>query len=1558
MRGDRGFRRALIVAVSCLGLMVPVTAAGMSSASAAVADAPAASLGSAWQGPQSPPSGQNMALLGTGDSGAVQEAEAAAVQAARKTGTAQVVAAATTQTSLVTAEPDGVLEASQNVLPVRVRRGSGWAAVSTSLVRAAGGRLAAAAVPGDTVSFSGGGTGPAAEMTDSGSGLSVWWPGTLPAPAVSGASATYRNVLPGVNLVLTATSTATGGFSSSLVITSRTAARDPGLARLALRVSAPGTAGLRSVAGGGVAAVMKGGRGSFAAPAPVMWDSSVVRPDASGAVVRAAARAARTAGAGLAGAGYGPVSTAAAPAGGALVAGVRTAVSAGGTELSLVPDQKMLTSPSVRFPVFIDPSFQTENGTGTEQAYDPVQSDAGNSGVCNGSVCDTTDCRSSHYNDSSYSQGLPVGYDNFEDGPCEFNDTDYALYRVGIPSGPFASQAVLIDASFKADEVYSSDCSSTATMTASWIGGIGSGTGWPGPGLSSGNSNATASAGPDSGSCDTTEDTSSTVGVGFNITADLNNMSGSPGSITLRLWENGNTNQDDHRQFADNPTLQVMWTDTPDVPGNLSESATSSGTGTLDCDTSSANPPRIGKTDSISGLDLTAKYGDPDGAAVQANIEYENLTAKSAWTTKDDVIGSVDNASESWELPSSVLSGLADGTVIGWRAQAETGSASVDGKTFGPYSSAWSPTCFFAVYPDAPDAPVVSAGFTQADAQPVGSSLSFTIIQSGSDTASEFVWGLDEVPPTTGTIPAAQTCSATSTTCKLTVTGGLATATLTVTVPSPGPHDLNVYAEDASGNISATTDGAPGSGTTWTFSGAADTPASFTSKTLQENFAAARDNIMISTEAGSPGSADADGIGNALDSAELESAGWKPGQTVTVDGATFPLPQFGSTADTADNVLAAGQTIGAGTGVQGSALVFLATSTDGFVQVPGNVGTGSPDAGALDSDTTAPYTPVGYGVTGDGCSAILAINTTATCTPATGNIFYSGTGCPVTSTSYTLAVPDWVSGPSDIAALQMTSRDHPGGQQADTPAVYAFAVPLNPSCTVTSVQLPDVGDSVTATVASGVTESVPALHILGMTVRNTTTATPTAGTIPDGGPGTTAPPASPSGQAWTGVFESPVEDAFSPPSGDTWGDQTMRIALSQNTVIPAGTDIRIRLSDPGFLSGDGTGPLTIGAATIAPQASAGGPVPATTPTALSFGSPGSPSVTVPVGGDVYSNPVSLSSPVTTRLLVSLLLTNPSIPELPANSFPSGARAWFAPSSTPDETGDTTGTPFSTDGYVVNAVPLLTGVDVATPGVPINLTPYPGAPTVVVAGDNVIDGPDASAQADVVQTPSQRLAGQLYSQGVAGQLYNTAGTPAYGAVDAGVQSNSVLKDGDTSGTGVPGGPSLLARIDRDILAEPDVGTVVIDEGLQDLLSDDGSPTDTGDLLHAISLIQQQLEAFGVGQVIFGTITPCGSFSDSVTGLQCDASVEMARLSVNENADDVAGICQVDFAAAVTASGVVTTSGGVSIADLIGTDNAGDHANLTLGTGGGYAALAQAVSMGQCPLAPPAAAPPPA
>jgi hypothetical protein len=1022
-------------------------------------------------------------------------------------------------------------------------------------------------------------------------------------------------------------------------------------------------------------------------------------------------------------------------------------------------------------------------------------------------------------------------------------------------------------------------------------------------------------------------------------------MSGAPSDITVRLWENGDTNSDDHKQFASSPQLQVTWTDKPTTPSSLAESAVSGGD-SLGCDTSSSNPPRIGKIDSISGLDLSAKYGDSDGAAVQANVRYQVGTSGS-WTTKDGAVSSVENAEATWELPSSVTSGLPDGTVVGWEAQAETGSGSVNGSTWGPYSSAWSSECYFAVYPDAPDAPELTAGFTQTDAQATGSTVSFTITQTGTDTDSGFVWDIDDAPPTSS-VPAGQECTASSTVCRLTVSGGVATATLSVTVPSPGPHDLYVYAVDASGNESGPTIGAPGASSasqqTWTFTGAADTPpAPFTSgATLQANFdtalsqRASYDNVMISTAAGSPGKASADGGDNAFDEAEFKAAGWNPGGSVTVDGAGFTLPQFGTTGDTADNLLADGETIGTGSGgVQGSALVFLATSTDGWAQVPGSVGTGSPDSQDLASDPTAPYTPSGYGVTGSGCSAMLAIDTSTPCDPAAGTINYASGCTPEAPTNYSLAVPNWVEGPLDIAALETASRDNPAGQQADNPSVYAFAVPLDPSCPVTSVQLPDVSDSVDVTYNGGLTRSQPALHILGMAVRNTTTATPVPATTV-GGTGAQAAPASPAGQAWTGVWESPIEDAFSPPSGKTWGNQTVRIAVGPNAVVPSGTAVRIRLSNPGFLSGDGDGTLQIGAATIGTQGPSGGPVLGATPLPLKFD--GSTSVTIPAGGDVYSDAVTLPGRIDGRVIVSLDLVNTSLPTLPLNSYPSASRAWFAPEGTGDQTTNTDGTPFTgTGGYLFDAVPLLAGLDVATPAASYNLDQYPGEPTVVVAGNNVIDGTHVSVPTDSSTTPSGWLAGELYSQGTAGTLYPAAGsTPdGYGVTDAGIQSNMVLSDGETAG-GVPGGPSLLARMDRDILAEPDVGTVIIDEGLEDILASDGSTTTAGNLVDAYAALQQQLQDFGVQSQIFGTLTPCGGFTDSTDSQQCDAQVEATRIQVNDSVPLAGGYGTADFSAALD------SGNGASPADLAAAYDDGDHVNLTTGSDGGYAALATAVS----------------
>jgi hypothetical protein len=811
------------------------------------------------------------------------------------------------------------------------------------------------------------------------------------------------------------------------------------------------------------------------------------------------------------------------------------------------------------------------------------------------------------------------------------------------------------------------------------------------------------------------------------------------------------------------------------------------------------------------------------------------------------------------------------------------------------------------VYPHAPDPPTVTASAASVNS---GSPVTFTMNQSSGDTATQFVWALDQTPPATSP-PVAQTCTtSSSTTPNCVISGG--TATLTITVPSPGPHDLWVYEVDAGGNSSATAMA--------TVSGNSDPNVPYTSgSSLGANFAAALgdgksyDNSMISSTSGaSCGKWSGDGAptgGNFLAS-DLTAAGWKAGGPVTVDGATFTLPQFGSCGP--DNVLAARQTIGAGpSGARGNSVVFLGTSTFGYAAVPG-LATGDP-SGALAGDATAPAVIGGTAVTGSGCSGSVKFDTNQGCVPATGTITYA-TGCPIPSSTYTLTVPTWRTGPTDIGALTVPNVATVNGTTASPRTLYAFAVPARGDCTITSITLPDVGPAASATLASGVTASVPSLHIFGIAVRNTTTATPQA----DG-----SAPASPSGSAWAAAFESPIEDGFSPPSGVAFGNQTLRIALTPQASAPLGAKVRIRLSNPGFLATDGTGPLQIGAVTIAPEST--GAVPLQAPVALHFG--GSSSVTVPEGGDVYSDPLTLQGFAVTAgqpLLVSIWVKNAAPPVLPENSFGTAAVTWIAKSGSGDTTGDTTGGPFTgTGSALIDAVTVLSGVDVTTPAVSSGgVTTSPGTPSVIVAGNNVIDGWTSSALSDAANSPSKRLAGQLYRQGLAG---------GFAVVDAGIESNQLL--GDAS----PGGVSLLARLDRDLLAEPDVGTVILDEGLEDLLPG-GSGASGVNVSTALTVLEEQLQAFGI-VVITATLTPCYS--------TCTTAVDASRLTVNSLImGDNSGLpyCPADLDSAVSNGGSPE-----ALATSPTNFDAGDHVNLTWA---GYAALAPAaVGPATCSLGPP-------
>lgn len=126
--------------------------------------------------------------------------EVGALRAARTAGKPVEVTGLRTKESQVYANPSGTLTAVLNAFPVRVRNGNGtWSAVDTRLRRMPDGSVGAAASP-LKARLSGGGSGPVLRIARDGGEITLGWPGALPAPVLSDDTATYPEVLPGVDL--------------------------------------------------------------------------------------------------------------------------------------------------------------------------------------------------------------------------------------------------------------------------------------------------------------------------------------------------------------------------------------------------------------------------------------------------------------------------------------------------------------------------------------------------------------------------------------------------------------------------------------------------------------------------------------------------------------------------------------------------------------------------------------------------------------------------------------------------------------------------------------------------------------------------------------------------------------------------------------------------------------------------------------------------------------------------------------------------------------------------------------------------------------------------------------------------------------------------------------------------------------------------------------------------------------------------------------------------------------------------------------------------------------
>ena len=322
-----------------------------------------------------------------------------------------------TEFSQTFANPSGTLTLNEGLLPERVRGANGtWTPVDLSLQPRPDGLVAPVASFAD-VAFSGGGTGLLARIVKNGERVAVGWPGVLPAPILSGPTATYANVLPGVDLQLTAQPL---GFSDLLIVNNAEAARNPVLRTVRLALATTGVT-LRATAAGGLTAVDGVDQEVFGAPAASMWDAS------------GASRAA---------------------------VGVRV----GENELDLLPDQAMLTSPATRFPVSIDPYVSV---TGVQQAWTKIDACFPNQTYWNGA----NDSDPQHFGEVKIGRS-PSGYGD----PCD-GLTYRSLFRFDTAG---VAHKTIHSAKFNVFETYAPACNSEP-LDLWWTGGIDSSTDWTHP---------------------------------------------------------------------------------------------------------------------------------------------------------------------------------------------------------------------------------------------------------------------------------------------------------------------------------------------------------------------------------------------------------------------------------------------------------------------------------------------------------------------------------------------------------------------------------------------------------------------------------------------------------------------------------------------------------------------------------------------------------------------------------------------------------------------------------------------------------------------------------------------------------------------------------------------------------------------------------------------------------------------------------------------------------------------------------------------------------------------
>ncbi|WP_354431683.1 LamG-like jellyroll fold domain-containing protein [Streptomyces sp. FZ201] len=590
--------------------------------------------------------------------------EADALAKAKRTGKNVEIVSLRGESSEVYATPDGKLEAREHLRPVRTRVDGAWKTIDTDLTRRADGTVApGAATVG--LEFSGGGDQPLVRMERAGRELALTWPTKLPAPELDGAFATYRDVLPDVDLRMGAQQ---DGFTQLLVVKSAAAAASPELKELRLKLSAQDL-DVRETANGGLEAVDEGaGSTVFEAPRPVMWDSSPGRSEAAAAKSAVGAKRAKSTAAAQGtpkaapGGGSGE-GTEAAESGNVAPIGVE--LPAHGRELVLKPNKELLTGPDTEYPVYIDPQWHSPKRT----AWTMVSKYWASSPQWK-------------FNGES-TAGL--GYCGWH--YCQPYDTKRLFYR--IPVSKFAGRSIL-SAEFVVRNTWSASCSDRGVQL--WrTKGISSSTTWN----SQNNSDfwidhlKTESFAYGYDGCaakDAEFDVRSAVQQAAN---------GKWSTMTFGLRASSETDEYGWKRFSDDAFLRVKYNRPP--PQVKMSQLTMEYGGTCKKPESAARVRSLGK---IYANNVT----DPDGdnVAVQFQAKWDSGDGKGLIVRWKPALTSYKKSGSGFSI--SLPSVTANKTVH-WYVR------SYDGAQYSPWSYSGDPTgCYFVYDTKVPKAPTITSG--------------------------------------------------------------------------------------------------------------------------------------------------------------------------------------------------------------------------------------------------------------------------------------------------------------------------------------------------------------------------------------------------------------------------------------------------------------------------------------------------------------------------------------------------------------------------------------------------------------------------------------------------------------------------------------------------------------------------------------------------------------------------------------------------------------------------------------------------------------------------------